>query len=99
MVYQALEVVDELWVVEVRLVAGEGDDLAIAVDRLAVIAFGLIEPAETFITVMRAGEACQHVVGGLLGLVEFPGVACLAVVCHPRGPCIPRDRGAASGCC
>ena len=39
-----------------------------------MIAFGLVEPAKTLVAVMHGGEACQHVVGGLLGRVEFPGV-------------------------
>jgi hypothetical protein len=30
----------------VRLVAGEGDDTAVAVDRLLVVTFGLVEPPE-----------------------------------------------------
>jgi hypothetical protein len=43
---QILEVVHEFRIVEVRLVAGEGDDTTIAVDRLLVVAFGLMEPPD-----------------------------------------------------
>jgi len=71
---QVLEVAHEVWVVEVRLVAGERDDAAVAFDGLAVIAFGLMEPAKAFVAVMHAGEARQQVMRGLLGGVEFSGV-------------------------
>jgi len=37
-------------------------------------AFGLAEPAKALVAVMHAGDTCQHLVRGLLGLVEFPGV-------------------------
>lgn len=49
---------------EVRLVAGECDDLSVAFSRLAMVAFGLAEPAKTLVAVVHAGEARQHVVGG-----------------------------------
>lgn len=71
---QALEVADEFRVVEVRLVAGELDDLMVAIDCVPVIAFGLVEPAKALVAVMHAGEAPEHIVGGLLGLLELPGV-------------------------
>src|ERR1700760_1449697 len=57
-----------------RLVASDLDDLPIAIGCLAVVAFGLMEPTKTFVAIVRAGEACQHVVSGLFGRVEFPGV-------------------------
>ena len=65
---------DEVWVVEVRLGAGELDDLSVAFGRQLMVAFGLVEPAKALVAVMHGGEACQHVVGGLLSLVKFPGV-------------------------
>ena len=54
-------------------------DLLLAFDimfatAVLVVAFGLVEPAKTLVAVMHGGEACQHLVGGLLGRVEFPGV-------------------------
>jgi len=67
-------VVDEVRIVEVRLVAGERDNAAVAVSRLVVVAFGLVEPAKTLVAVMRTGEAREHVVSGRLGRVEFLGV-------------------------
>ena len=71
---QILEVIDEVRVIEVRLVTGERDDLSVAFCRLLMVAFGLAEPAKTLIAVMHGGEAYQYFMGGLLGLVEFPGV-------------------------
>jgi hypothetical protein len=46
-------------VVEVRLVAGERDDLSVAFGCLVVVAFGLVEPTKTFVAVMHAGEAAS----------------------------------------
>ena len=71
---QSLEVAHKFRVVEVRLVASVRDDRSVAFGRLALVAFGLVEPAKTLISVMHGGEACQYLVGGLLCRVEFPGV-------------------------
>ena len=71
---QVLEVIDEVWVVAVRLSAGERDDLSVAFGRLLIVAFCLVQSSKTLVAVMHGGEACQHVVGGLLSLVIFPGV-------------------------
>ena len=66
--------IDEVRVVEVRLVAGEREDLSVAFGRLAMLACGLVEPAETLEAVMYGWEALQHLVGSPLGRFEFPGV-------------------------
>jgi hypothetical protein len=71
---QVLEVIDEVRVVEMRLVASERDDLSVAIGCPVVVAFGLVEPAETLVAVMHDGEASQNLIGGLLCLGEFPGV-------------------------
>ena len=68
---QSLEVIHEFRVVEIRILMGERDDLAVVVGGLAMVAFGLVQPAETFVAVMDAGEAGQNVVGSLLGLIEL----------------------------
>jgi hypothetical protein len=57
-------VIDDLWVVEVRLVAGERVDFSLAFGRLLMVAFGLVQPAKTPAAVMHAGKARQHVMGG-----------------------------------
>jgi hypothetical protein len=71
---EVLEVAHEPRVVEVRLVAGERDDTAVAFDCLVVVAFGLVEPAKALVAVMDAGEAGQNIVSGLFCLVVFLGV-------------------------
>ena len=57
---QGLEVTHEFRVVEVRLEASERDDLSVAFGCLALVAFGLVEPAKTLVAVMDGGEACQY---------------------------------------
>ena len=71
---QILEVIDEVRVVKVRLVAGEREDLSVAFGRLAMLACGLLEPAETLEAVMYGWDALRHLVGSPLGRFEFPGV-------------------------
>src|SRR5260370_29286541 len=85
---QILEVIDEVRVVEVRLVAGERDDLSVAFGCVVVVAFGLVEPAKTLVAVMHGGEACQHLVGGPLGPVRFPGAAPGEPGLGPRVPLV-----------
>src|SRR5260370_38165182 len=71
---QILEVIDEVRVVEVRLVAGERDDLSVAFGCVVVVAFGLVEPAKTLVAVMHSGGAWPHPVVGPLRRAHFPRV-------------------------
>ena len=58
----------------VVVVANEGDDLAVVVGGLPVLASGFVHHAETVVAVMGVGEPRQEVAGGVLGFVEFSGL-------------------------
>ena len=64
----------ELAIVETRVFTGEGDDLAVILDGLPIVAADLVHQAKAGVTVMDVGEALQQFMGGLLGLVEQSGV-------------------------
>ena len=63
------------------------DDAAIALNRLMMIAFGLVQPAQALVAVMHVGEVRQHIMGGLLGFVELLGVDEGESMQNPGGSC------------
>ena len=76
-----VEAVDELLVaileagiVDVRVFAHEGDDFAVIVDGLPMVATDLADQTEAGVAVMHVGKALQQCIGGLLRLVELAGV-------------------------
>jgi len=70
---QCLVAVLEVAIVEVGVFAGEGDDLAVILDGLSIVAADLVHQAEAGVAVMDVGEALQQCMGGLLCRVELPG--------------------------
>ncbi len=54
------------------MLANEGDDRAVTVGGLPVLASGLMNNSETVVAVMHIGEPHQQVAGGVLGFVELP---------------------------
>lgn len=58
--------------------ANERDRPAVAVNRLWVLASGLMDHAETIVAVVHLWKPHQKVAGGLLGLVELANAAGLA---------------------
>lgn len=68
---QFLEVIHEFRVVILWFLDGERDDLAVTVDRLAMVPFGLVQPAKALIAVMDVGEAGENVVGAPFSLIEL----------------------------
>jgi hypothetical protein len=60
--------------VVVGVLANEGDDLAVAVGGLSVLASGLMNHCEAIVAVVHIGEPHQEVEGSLFGLVELSGM-------------------------
>ena len=52
----------------------EGDDPAVILDGLPIVAADLVHQAKAGVTVMDVGEALQQFMGGLLRRVELSGV-------------------------
>jgi hypothetical protein len=67
-------VAQKVWVVVVRVGANEVDDLPIAIDRLAVIASGLVGHSETIPAVMHVREAFDKILIELALVDEIDGV-------------------------
>ena len=70
------------------VLASEGDDLAVAVGGLSVLASGLMDHSEAIVAVVHIGEPHQEVAGGLLGFVEPSGVNEFAHGVGGGGQCV-----------